>query len=175
MDKLFVIGDQLGLTFRKSVAGDEEQIKNLMDIRFGPRFDNGPLNDIEGRYFVAVNGDNKIIAMTGVNDTKYYKGLEVDWTCSHPDYSGHRLITLMLHYLLKDCKQDVYCSCWRLEGHTINLRHAMEYNDFKPAILSRMSADTRYVGVCCEKCVCYDTSKEYCKCYEDLYYRKARM
>lgn len=172
MSKLHILGEQLGLKFRLSMAGDEAEIERLIEERFGNRNSYRVLDNIENRYFVAVNKEDEIVAMTGLNDSKFYNGLEIDWTCVHPAYTGHNLMALMIEYLLKDCKQDVYCSCWRFDGKPINLRYAMQYNHFMPVLIPRITADSRFNALCKEKCKQYNPVDGYCKCYEDLYCRR---
>lgn len=175
MDKLLVLGEQLGLTFRWSIADDEKGIDKLIDERFGNRYSYGVLDDIEGRYFVAVNSDNEIVAITGLNDSKVYNGLEIDWTCIDGRYTGYNLMSFMIEYILKDCEKDVYCSCWRLNGHPINLMHAMQHNGFNPVLVPRISFDSMYNALCQKYCKNYNPVDGSCKCCEDLYCRKARV
>lgn len=74
------------------------------------------LENIEGRYLVYTL-DDKIVAMTGLSsNTLYNNGLEIDWTCTHPDFRQKGYMQELFRELLKDVKTDVYCSCWRLEG-----------------------------------------------------------
>ena len=49
----------------------------------------------EGRYYVAVNQDKRIVAMTGLSDSKNYCGLEIDWTCWAKEYEHRGIITNM--------------------------------------------------------------------------------
>lgn len=175
MEKLNKLGEKLGLTFRWSVTGDSDDIDHLIGQRFGNRYSYGVLENLEGRYFMAVNATGKVVAITGLNDSKFYNGLEVDWTCIDGEYTGHNLMSVMLEYILKDCNKDVYCSCWRLDKSPINLRHAMQYNEFLPVQIPRISFDSRYNALCKSSCKNYNPVNGFCKCCEDLYMRKARV
>ena len=68
------------LTYRKSKDSDEAIIKELIALRFGNIDSCGVTNNLDGRYTLAFDGDT-LVAMTGLNDSKFYNGLELDWTC----------------------------------------------------------------------------------------------
>lgn len=176
MDNLLVLGEQLGLSFRWSNVGDEEKVNGLIKERFGNRDKFNVTENIKERYFMAIDADGEVVAITGLGDFGDYAGLEVDWTCVDKRYTGYNLVSLMLEYLLKDCKVDVYCSCWRLSCHPINLLHAMQYNRFCPVLVPRITYDSEYNADCDrEHCVNYNPMYGSCRCYEDLYCRKAKV
>lgn len=99
---------------RYSTYADKGQINELINLSFGNKAQ--ALENIEGRYLVYTL-DDKIVAMTGLSsNTLYNNGLEIDWTCTHPDFRQKGYMQELFRELLKDVKTDVYCSCWRLEG-----------------------------------------------------------
>lgn len=170
---LIDLEDKFGLTFRKSTESDKAQLNNLIESRFGNRDRYNVCDSLENRYLIALNDNKEIVAMTGLNPSGLYNGLEVDWTCVSQNYTGHGIIAKMLGYLLQDCEQDVYCSCWRQEGKQINLYHAMQELGFKPVLVPRVTLTTEYYD-CGERCKKYNPITGACRCFEDLYVRKAK-
>lgn len=155
-------------TFRMSTEDDLDQIVKLIDKRFGDRNDAGVTENLNNRYLLAFDRD-KLIAMTGVSDSGAYNGLEVDWTCVLKEYSGHGLVVKMLRMLLKNCRQDVYCSCWRLGNRPYpNLDRVMKELGFIEVIRGWKHFNCMY-----NKCrdICVGTC-DYLGCYEDLYLLK---
>ena len=175
MKDLWEIGKELHLGFRKSVAGDEAIIDGLIHKRFGSRASYKPLDNIEGRYLMAINDAGEVVAITGLNYSEYYNGPEIDWTCVDSRYTGHRLISSMIAELIKDCEEDVYCSCWRLNGKTINMRSAMQDNGFVPVLIPRVSFSSDLFAICKRDCINYNPENGVCTCCEDLYVRRKKQ
>ena len=170
MDFKELIGT-LHLTLRWSKSDDYEKIKKLTESRFGNRDSQGIAENLDNRYLLLENEGGEIVALTGLNDSKYYNGKEIDWTCLDHRYTGHNLMALLIAEVIKDCTEDVYCSCWRFENGTINLRRAMAYNNFLPALIPRLTLCSKYTN-CREICSAYNPVDGVCTCYEDLYVRK---
>ena len=126
---------------------------------------------LDGRYYLAFDNEGALVAMTGLNDTGYYNGLEVDWTCCVKEHSKKGLISRMLQHLLISVSGDVYCSCWRWNGHSINLKYSMEQLGFKPVLEPRTTFDSRYSN-CKRDCAAYFPVDGICTCHEDLYVRE---
>ena len=155
------------LTFRFSTSSDWGIIFNLLKHCFGFKHSDWD-GSLDGRYYMAFDGDN-LIAVTGINDTGLYKGLEVDWTCVSPSYRGNNLISIMLKDLLRDVDTDVYCSCWRVLDRSINLHNAMSKCGFT-LIQKQRSAYGKGWYYACDECVY--SNIDGCRCYEDLYVRR---
>lgn len=154
--------------YRKSKESDLEQIKNLIETCFGDRTAYFVYYNLDERYSLAFD-DNKLIAMTGITDDCVYDGLEVDWTCVHPDYRHLGLVTDMLRELIpSNCDKDIYCSCWKTSDK-INLYHAMKEFGFELSVENYRTYESNS-----EACkICVNNGKiENCHCSEDLYIKK---
>ena len=154
-------------TFRYSKKSDAPAIEKLIRLRFGVR--KSAMMDIENRYLLCFDGSN-LIAMSGLNRSCAYNGLEVDWTCTHPCYERQGIMSAIFAKMLADVKEDVYCSCWKSCGKTkVNLSSIMHRYNFVPIVEPRVSFDSRYNN-CASTCAGYVGTG--CKCCEDLYVRR---
>lgn len=158
-------------TIRKSNTSDEKEIKNLMTMCFGDKKNLEPYNDLENRYYLYFK-NNKLVAMTGLTSNSEYNHLEVDWTCTNPEYRHKGYMQKLFKEMLNGVKEDVYCSCWRLKDKAnANLHTIMKLHNFKLVIESRVhwkvphNCFRSYNGGC-SKCTGLN-----CECYEDLYLR----
>lgn len=159
------------LIFRMSKESDLDGIRLLLSKKFGVRDMYGVFDKLEGRYYIAVNSSGVIVAMTGLNYSYAYNGPEIDWTCVDDAYTGKGLMTKMISNVIANCKDTIYCSCWREFGKDINLKHAMAANGFKPIQVPRITYDTRH-NSCKEICTHYNANDNgFCTCCEDLYIR----
>ena len=142
---LYLQGKRISMIkYRKSTEYDKVNIQKLIEERFGNRESYGVLDNIENRYLLAYD-DDRLIAMTGLNNSGYYNGLEVDLTCILKEYEGRGIITHMLTELLKGCTRDVYCSCWRVtDNEKVNLYHSMQSLGFEIAIRGRINFNSKY-------------------------------
>ena len=161
------------LTFRMSTKEDKELLNDLVSSKFGDRTRYRVLDNLEGRYFIAINSDNVIVAMTGLNFSNEYNGPEIDWTCVDDSYTNKGLITYMISKVISNYNGDIYCSCWRNKNSVINLHNAMYKNGFVPAIVPRITYTTEH-NCCSNICVKYNPINGICTCCEDLYIRPAR-
>ena len=161
------------LTFRMSTDADRENISSLIELKFGDRTRYHVLDNLEGRYFIAINNDGVIVAMTGLNFSNEYNGPEIDWTCVADDYTNKGLITYMISKVISNYNGDIYCSCWRNYHSVINLRNAMSKNGFVPVLVPRLNFSTDYYN-CKDICVKYKPINGVCTCCEDLYVRPAK-
>lgn len=158
---------------RLSNETDLEQIKNLMQLGFGYRDYCEPFENLNGRYLVALNEYNQIIAMTGLIWSDIYKGYEIDWTTTHPAYRRKGIMHKLFERICNLTDEEIYCSCWKVPGEdNINLKSLMDYFEFKEVISPRVVWDTRYnCRKACKSCV-YKQIGDYCRCSEDLYLRE---
>lgn len=155
------------LEYRKSTEIDRNKIDTIMHICFGDGYQDISLNEINNRYLLAFDND-KLIAMTGLCESLEYVGKEIDWTCILPEYRGRGIITNMIREVIKDCQDDIYCSCWRLIGDDkVNLDYAMQELGFVCVVKDHKKYDNMYHQVCLGCVKRYDG----CKCCEDLYLR----
>jgi N-acetylglutamate synthase-like GNAT family acetyltransferase len=156
---------------RKSTKSDRKQIKELMHLCFGNIYQYGPYKDLDDRYWLYFK-DNKLVAMTGLADSGSYASIEVDWTCTHPDYRHQGLMHELFSIMLKDVNIPVYCSCWRLSSTTkINLHSLMESFDFKLVIKSENHWTVPHNCNCENTLNCIRYRGKHCSCYQDLYLR----
>lgn len=152
------------LKYRYSTVEDWGIIFDLLKLCFG--FIHPDWNgNLDGRYFMAFD-DDKLVAVTGVNSTGIYKGLEVDWTCVLPEYRGHNIMTIMLKHLLDSATEDVYCSCWRVLNNPINLHKAMYQCGFEQVQEGRHVYSKQWYYAC-DDCIYHNVVN--CRCCEDLY------
>ena len=156
---------------RYSKQDDLGQIQELIQLSFGDR--PSALEDLENRYLV-YEIDNKIVAITGLyTNTEYIDGLEIDWTCTHPDHRQRGYMQELFKELLKDVTCNVYCSCWRLEdADRVNLQTIMNMFGFEEVLKPRVVWASIYNCLCVKNKYFCVNSKEGCKCCEDLYLRK---
>lgn len=84
-----------------------------MLICFGDKNDLEPYENLADRYYLYFAG-NVLVAMTGLTSDSEYGHLEIDWTCTHPQYRHKGYMQALFVEILKDAHDDIYCSCWRL-------------------------------------------------------------
>lgn len=159
-------------TLRWSHSDDMIAVKELLYICFGER--PTALKNIEGRYLLLFDKKN-LIAMTGIDKSESYNGLEIDWSCVHPDYRRRGIMTALFQEMINNTKADIYCSCWRKVDKPINLRKQMSEFGFVPVLIPRVQYDSRYFCTCDAKGCNGGFSPDsdgVCHCYEDLYVRK---
>lgn len=160
---------------RKSTENDKELIQQLMLLFFGFKDNLEPYENLDGRYYLYFK-DNKLVAMTGVIFSDEYMGLEIDWTCTHPDYRHNGFMQELFRVMLNGVYQDVYCSCWRLpNSDKVNLHTLMYLFGFKEVIKSRVHWKVPYNCFRNYKNDCVNCTGINCECYEDLYLRKVNM
>lgn len=160
---------------RKSTAEDEQEIRSLIETCFGDRSQSHAYDNVAGRYYLyTING--KIVAMSGIDRDSPYPGLEIDWTCTLPEYRHNGYMIDLFGVMIADFEnehKDIYCSCWRWAGHKdVNLHTLMKRFDFKEVVHDRVHAMVPHNcdKKCTEECIKY--SGNGCECYEDLYMRK---
>lgn len=156
------------INYRYSKETDLDDISELLKICFGDRDNCGALDNLNHRYLLALDG-TKLIAMTGLceKDKSNYNGKEIDWTCCHPDYRNKHITTKLFEIILKDIKDNVYCSCWRLSNlDRVNLQGIMDRYNFKCVIKAHKVYKYPYTKACD---ICIINNGKNCICYEDLY------
>ena len=156
-------------TVRYSRKEDKQAIEDLVTICFGSRPANKITDNLEGRYLLALAG-NQLIAMTGLwVYTVYPNGVEIDWTCTHPKYREQGIMSELFKRLVNSTDENIYCSCWRIddqEDGKIKLRYIMSKYGFELVMPSVAHYHSKYL---CHTC---PWKHENCQCYEDLYLRK---
>lgn len=156
---------------RKSTVHDKKRIKQLMQTCFGDRNNLEPYKNLDGRYYLYFL-DDKLVAMTGITEDSEYGALEIDWTCTLPEYRHKGFQQLLFREVLRDTDMPVYCSCWRLPGEEVNLKSLMSMFGFEEVVHSRVhwkvphNCFRDYEGGCT-----YCTGIG-CECYEDLFVRE---
>lgn len=156
---------------RKSVIGDEATIKELIKLSFGARGEH-VYSNLTGRYWLCFDGD-KVIGMTGLTCDTKYRGLEVDWTCTHPEYRHQGVMQMLFRKMLCGVVEPVYCSCWRLPGKDrVNLQTVMDIFDFHLVVPERFHHIGEYTCRCFKDCI--HSGDKHCECWEDLYLRALR-
>jgi hypothetical protein len=139
---------------------------------FGNIYKNEPLKNLDGRYYMYFVED-KLVAMTGLADDGEYYSMQVDWTCTLPEYRHKGYMQELFEVMLKDVKEDVYCSCWRLPcNDKVNLHTLMDLFGFEEVIHSKNHWKVPHNCTAINKKNCIDYTGECCECYEDLFLRK---
>lgn len=157
---------------RKSTVYDKEIIKELMYTCFGDKNNLEPYENLNDRYYLYFK-NNILVAMTGLTDNTDYRGLEIDWTCTHPKYRHNGYMQELFKNMICDINSNIYCSCWRLNNRDkINLHTIMMLYNFEEIVRPIVHWK---VGHNCFRnydggCLCYRGPA--CECYEDLYLRK---
>lgn len=160
---------------RLSTEDDENIIRELIDLCFGVRAHSHIFNDLNGRYYLYFEKD-KLVAMSGINrTTDCCDKLEVDWTCTHPDYQGQGYMQKLFRVMLTDIdpNEDIYCSCWHwFNRDQINLKSVMKAFRFKLILEPRIHYKVPHNCRARQASDCKGWQGESCECYEDLYLRK---
>lgn len=162
------------IMIRQANINDILQMEELITLSFGRRDDAISFRMHPDKYIVYIEGD-KIVAMTGLVYNKQYRGLEIGWTCTHPDFRGMGLMHKLFEFMLKDVEERVYCSCWHLPNREhINLWKLM--NDFN--FICVTEARVSWVnGFNCHHNktdnLCTECTGGACVCKEELWFRQA--
>lgn len=160
---------------RLSKESDIDAIKKLITAGFGNREHTNALKNIEGRYLLALDEYNNVIAMTGINYSDEYKGYEIDWTTTLPKYRGTGVMHELFKRICDFTDERIYCSCWKVMNRDkVNLHSLMEDFGFKEVISPRVIWDTRYNCYNAAKDCRYKQAGSYCRCQEDLYIRESK-
>ena len=145
-----------------------------MQLCFGDRDNLEPCKDLDNRYYLYFI-DDVLVAMTGLTSNSEYGKLEVDWTCTHPEYRRKGYMLELFGVMLSGTHEDIYCSCWRLsDRNKVNLQTIMDMFGFEEVINTRVhwkvphNCFRDYEGGCS---YCTGIS---CECYEDLFLRKEK-
>lgn len=155
---------------RFSKASDLDEIKSLIELCFGDRERAGAYDNIAGRYLV-YEKDGRIVAMTGLTcDTQYPSGVEVDWTCTHPDYRQMGIMSELFGRLMQLTDEPIYCSCWHVSDKAhANLHKIMLRYGFVCVRKGHIKCNPYRCGIeSIDRCVNYVDN---CTCSEDLYLR----
>lgn len=156
---------------RKSTSADKEIIQRLLELCFGVRNDYEPYSNLYDRYYLYFEND-VLVAMTGLTSNSEFKHLEIDWTCTHPDYRNKGYMQELFKVMLSDISEPVYCSCWRLQNKDkANLYTIMNMFGFEEVVHSRVHWKVPYncfrdYDGRCTYCTGFG-----CECYEDLFLR----
>lgn len=157
---------------RKSKESDIGNVQELMCLCFGDHNGAEPYENITDRYYLYFDGDN-LVAMSGVTSNSEYGHLEIDWTCTHPEYRHKGYIQALFKEMLNDVHEDVYCSCWRVSNkNKANLYTIMSLFGFEEVIPGRVHWKTPHTCFCNYKGECVYYTDIDCECYEDLFLRK---
>ena len=157
---------------RKSTLNDKKCIQQLMLLCFGDKNNLEPYENIEGRYWLYFM-DNKLVAMSGLTSNSEYGHLEIDWTCTHPEKRHKGYMQEIFAKMLKNVKDSVYCSCWRLANNDkANLYTLMKLFGFEEVVHSRIHYKTPHNCFRDYKGGCSYCTGNNCECYEDLFLLK---
>ena len=156
---------------RFSRREDEIQIRLLLRLCFENRIDDSCTDNLDGRYLV-FEDNKRIIAVTGLKKIHNYKdGVEVDWSCTHPEFRHRGIMHQLFERMLEMTDENIYCSCWKMDGKDkVELHSLMENFEFE-CILEGHIKHNAIKCSCTDKQVCRNFHKG-CMCQEDLYVRR---
>lgn len=160
----------MAVEIRKSKQSDKGAISELFLLCYGYDWEfMSPLTYLDDRYYLLFD-DGILVAMTGLSYSDEYEALEVDWTCTHPDYRHKWYMQMLFSRMLASINEDVYCSCWRLSTKKVpNLDSLMIMFGFEKVMDCRHHWQAPYNCHCSNTCK-FSRGLE-CDCYEDLYLR----
>lgn len=157
--------------FRYSTSNDSVAIMKLLHSCFGfVPSNNGALNSLTNRYYLAFDMSDRLVAITGMMSIAQsdFNGYQLDWTCTDYKHQGKGLQTYMITTLLKDLPPNskVYVSAWRLpENGYPNLHNILTRLNFKVVqndYIMHLNHHSKYCTGC--------TRSEHCTfCTECLY------
>lgn len=157
---------------RKSTLNDKKSIQQLMLLCFGDKNNLEPYENMEDRYWLYFK-DDKLVAMSGLTSNSEYGHLEIDWTCTHPEERHKGYMQEIFAKMLKNVRDSVYCSCWRLANNDkANLYTLMKLFGFEEVVHSRIHYKTPYNCFRDYKGGCSYCTGNDCECYEDLFLLK---
>lgn len=158
---------------RYSREEDKEQIKELIVACFGNAKENyDACTNLDGRYLV-YELMGSIVAMTGFYFHSKYPGVEIDWTCTHPDFRRRGYIHELFKRLVSTTDEDIYCSCWRYLGNDkVNLQSVMDAFGFICVMPECEHYSGQYNCTRVNGCINNHSESNQCECYEDLYLRR---
>ena len=161
---------------RLSVANDSVNIRNLVSKCFGSVDADKAIENVQGRYVVAVLG-GRIVAITGLKFSKEYVGYELDYTCTEPEYQNNGIMHKLFSRLMFITDEKIYCSNLRIRGvkHTFMDSLLRDFG-FKLALKDRVKYSS---NLNCKKSCKVNGCKfsqfgDSCYCAEDLYIREDR-
>lgn len=158
---------------RQATLNDVAKMEELMYSSFGNREDATSFRLHTDKYLV-YEVDDKIVAMTGILYSNEYKALEIGWTCTHPDYRQLGIMHKLFEEILKEVKENVYCSCWHLSDREhINLYKLMR--DFNFICVARPRVSWVNGHNCHHNMtdnLCTYCTGDGCHCTEELYFRE---
>lgn len=160
---------------RYSRENDKEKLRELMIVCFGnDREHCGVYTNLDGRYLVyEINGS--IVAMTGLYFQSKYPGVEIDCTCTHPDFRKKGYMHELFRRLVNTTDEDIYCSCWRYVGNDkVNLQSVMDSFGFICVMPICEHHSGQYNCRSVKNCSNNHSGSDKCECYEDLYLRKCK-
>lgn len=116
-----------------------------------------------------------LVAITGLISDSEFKHLEIDWTCTHPDYRNKGYMQELFAEMLRDVHAPVYYGCRRLPNRgEVNLHTLMSMFDFEEVVHSRVHWKVPHNCFRDYGCKCIYYTGVGCECYEDLFLRKER-
>ena len=156
---------------RYSNKNDIEQIKELLYSCFGEMVAGGGYERIESGRYLVYEEDGKIVALTGFCFDDEFRGIQITWTCTHPDYRHKGIMQKLFDRLLQTTDEDVYCSCWHIGDNDVNLHTLMQMYGFTRVVEHTESRDIQHN---CPFPVDCPYRTDHCKCGNHLYLRKGQ-
>lgn len=159
------------MEIRRSTLSDIHKIERLVLTCFGVREE--PYTHVDGAYYLLFEGD-VLVAMTGLVSDTGYDGLEVWWACTLPEYRHKGYMQALFAEMLKDVRENVYCSCWRVaDNERVNMHTLMGMFGFECVLRPRVAFMSPHNCSYRSSVECVNYGGVGCHCYEDLYLRRA--
>ncbi len=154
---------------RYSKREDKEQIKDLLYLCFGEMVVNeGAYDNIENGRYLCYVVDDKVVAITGFCHDDEFNGIQITWTCTHPDYRHRGYMQELFKRLLATTDERIYCSCWCIADTEANLFSIMKMFGFRKVMGDYKRRWIRHHCNCKTDC---PYRRENCFCSNDLYLR----
>lgn len=154
---------------RYSNVKDVEKIKGLLKENFGIMAKiEGAYDGIEnGRYLVKeLNGD--IVSIAALTHDDEYNGIQLAWVCTAADHRHHGYAKELVGRLMASTDEDVYCSCWRVDGSISYMGDLLGRFGFKKVMDGIKARNIKYNCHICGGC---PRKGDSCSCGNSLYLR----
>ena len=127
------------------------------------------LDNIENGRYLLYFIEDRIVALTALTFNNEFRGIQISWTCTHPDFRHKGYMQELFKRLILSTDEDIYCNCWYIDNNAVNLKTLMKLFNFKLVIKDMFKRNIKHNCNIYKDC---PYKKENCSCGNDLYLRK---